>query len=208
MKNFKKWTKIAAVVLFVLGMASNAHAQKLARYSVELGGQSTKAAQGGFLDLKTGTVHGLKDATQNQGNIDLLYVHSKGSGVNLMAPSATILKQFSRYNKGVVEVWETKNSARIVLLGKDKKHRKTFSRAKTNAHLEKAYNDAAAEVKTRDDYKVSKYGPSARLANVEVGDYIVYRSRGGDRNVYAMARVTDIKPGLAGSVSLDVKSTK
>lgn len=194
-----------SVCLLFLGI-STVKAQKLTRHTITMGAQNQKAAYGGFADLITGNVYSLSNIAGHQSTIDLIYAYGSKTTINLMMPSSTGLQYFgSVYKTQVYAAWKKKNRGSIVVLENNKENRKLYKTVKTNQQLEDAYSHAASTIKNRPGYSRTSHGPSARVRHINIGDYILIKSR--DRGIYAIGRVVNGEKGYTGNVTIDFKVT-
>lgn len=182
---------------------------KVNRIMIRFGGQHADAVEGGFANLKTGEVYHLNEATKKQGDVDLVYAYGETTAINLMTPSSSSVGLFgSRYRTQVVERWEVKNSGTLVAAGNTKALRKSFKTIKTNKQLIQKYNAIVKSLPEQDYYNQKNHGPSARIRELAIGDYVLFRSRSKERGMYAVGRVVGLEKGTRGEVMIDFKITK
>lgn len=203
--NSLKYTAGMVILFVFLGLDAFAQDNaKVSRRAITLGAQNQKSIYGGFVDLKTGSVYNLSDVRPNHHTIDLIYAFGSSTGVNLMLPSSTGLNAFgASYRAQVYNGWEQKNRGTLIALEDNRENRRWFRAVKNNKQLLAAYDHALRSVNSRPGYTKTNHGPAARIRQLNIGDYFALRSR--DRNVYAIGRITDVKEGYQGYVTLDMK---
>lgn len=207
MKTMKRTGVFAlSICLFLIGGVGMVKAQNVTRHTITLGAQNQKSAYGGFADLITGNTYSLSNVVGKQGTIDLIYAYGSTTKINLLTPSSSGLRFFGKsYRDQVYTAWKKKNRGSIVVLENNKENRKLYKRVKTNEQLQDAYSHAASTVTGRPGYKRSSFGPAARVMHLNIGDYILIRSR--DRGIYAMGRIVNGETGYTGNVTIDFKVT-
>ncbi|HLR00747.1 MAG TPA: hypothetical protein VK102_10270 [Sphingobacterium sp.] len=179
--------------------------KKLSKLSVTLGAQNINSPYGGFLDLTEGKVYTLDEAAENQKKIDLVYTYGKTTMINLLAPSSAGLNYFGKRYKDNTSEWDTKNKGSFIVMEDNKENRKLYKATTTNEELKDLYVRAFKEVTDRKDYDRKKHGPRVRVGSINIGDYIVFRSRSKD--IYAVGRIVDFVKGYQGNIRLDLKVT-
>ncbi|MBC9795739.1 hypothetical protein [Sinomicrobium weinanense] len=191
----------------VSGLCMPGYAQatdkKINKVVTTLGGQGYKTTEGGFLDLIEGKEYKLKDATSNQGSIDLIYVHGEGTGANFICPSFSGDKIYGkRYRQGVKKKWKTRNRGRLIAVENNKANRKAYREIKKESHLKAFCKEAVQTVKRRDNYD-PLLGPGERIGRLQTGDYIAFQSL--SRDIYAIGRIVNIEKGIGGSITVHWK---
>lgn len=200
-KNF-----LLSVCFFICGMLGTVYGQKVTKHTITMGAQNQKAAYGGFVDLITANVYSLSNVGGHQASIDLIYVYGKSTKYGLMMPSSSGLRYFGKnYRDKVYAAWKQKNRGILVALENNKANRKLYKSIKTNQQLEDAYTHAVTTVSQRPGYKKGDHGPTARLNRLNIGDYVLVKSR--DRGIYAIGRIVNGEAGYQGNITIDFKIT-
>lgn len=179
---------------------------KVERKTITLGAQNQKSTYGGFVDLSSGMVYSLSDVNQNQQSIDLVYAYGTGTKINLMMPSSTGLQHFgASYRAQVYASWDQKNRGTLLAIESNRDNRRLFRGVTTNEQLEEVYEEVLRTIHNRPGYIKADHGPGARIKLMEIGDYILVKSR--DRDVFAIGRIVDAEPGFQGYITIDFKVT-
>lgn len=180
--------------------------KKLKKITIVLGAQNSNASYGGFADLIKNEVFYLDEATENQKSIDVVYAYGTKTGLNLMTPSSLSMGSFgTRYKDAVIGNWKTRNRGSFLVLRDSREARKLYKQTKLNKQLVELYTNTIQTVMLQDDYSKDDHGPGARVRSLNVGDFILFRSRGVKRGVYAMGRVINWEKGYEGEVTIDFK---
>lgn len=180
--------------------------KKLKKITIVLGAQNSNAPYGGFADLMKNEVFFLDEATENQKSIDMVYTYGSKTGLNIMTPSSISMGSFGkRYKDAVIGNWKTRNRGSFLVLRDSREARKLYKQIKLNKQLVELYSKTVQTIMLQDDYSKDNHGPGARVRGLNVGDFILFRSRGVKRGVYAMGRVVNWKKGYEGEVTIDFK---
>lgn len=192
-----------AVCLYTLPALAQ-EIQSVYRKTVIVGGQSSRAAHGGFVDLQRGQVYTLDEATTIQNQIDLLYGYGKNTKSNIIAVSSRSRDYFGKRYRDKLHEWTELNRGTFIAVENTREQRNIFKKIKTAAQLCDAFETGLKTVENRPDYKKALHGPSShRLRGVKENEIIYFKSiyREG---VYAAFRVVEIKEGQQGYIKLDL----
>ncbi len=198
---------ITLLAVFSIGVVSAQSNNKVKRFLLAIGGHHQEAEYGSIVDLKAQKTYKVAEATEHQGDIDLLYAYGTTTKANLLTPNSTTLRLFGpNYKNKIAEAWDVKNRGMMVALKADKANKKIFKKLKKSADIEKLYVESVKTVRSLPDYKVLNNGPARRLVNLEIGDLIIFRSQ--DRKFYAAGLVVNFKTGTKGMIDIDFKITQ
>lgn len=198
--------KISTLILLSFLALGTAVAQSgsLNKFILQIGGHNQNSAYGSLLDLKEEKVYKVDEGSERQGDIDLLYAWGKSTSANLMTPSSNGLTQFGAlYRDKIDGEWETKNGGLLVVLKDTRKNKKLYRNLKTGDDIQKLYTETAKTIKDKPDYALTKYGPSRRLVDLQVGDLVLFRSIG--RKFYAAGTILHIEEGYRGEIEIEFK---
>lgn len=199
----RKFLSVVLLSILVVGTAV-AQSGKVNKFVLQIGGHGVKAPYGSLIDLKEGKLYKIKEGSERQGDIDLLYAWGKNTHANLMAPTSNGLKQFgANYRDKIGGEWETKNNGLMVVIKASKKNKKLYKGLKTGDDIQKLYTETAKTIKDQPDYALTKHGPSRRLHSLEVGDLVLLRSV--TRKFYAAGTIRNIKEGFNGEIEIEFK---
>ncbi|WP_146746564.1 hypothetical protein [Sinomicrobium soli] len=174
------------------------------RKTVTVGGQDSRAAYGGFVDLRRGKVYTLDEATAVQDQVDMLYGYGKNTKSNIMAVSSRSRDYFGRRYRDRLHEWTELNRGTFIAVENTREQRKIFKEIQTAGQLRQAFEAGLKTVENRPDYDRGAHGPSShRLRRLKENEMIYFKSiyREG---VYAAFKVVEIREGEQGYIKLDL----
>ena len=155
-----------------------------------------------ILDVGKGKLYTLDDASEVPEKADFVMLWSSESGMNLISPLDIGRLNAWSAGKTINESWLVKNSTTFIRLEASEESLKIYNSVKSSDDIKAAYEEAKVKVKEQDNYEKASHGPSSSIRNLNVGDVLFIKT---SKDVYAISKVSDIKTGTSGALSLAYK---
>ena len=156
-----------------------------------------------YLDFSTGISYNNIDVMQNQEKIDFVCFNSSVYGINMLVPSDEVSLNGFGGGRTMNSDWIVKNEGVLLKLNASSEADSLFLFTINNEMIRNAFDSINQNISNTGGYDVRVNGPGGKIEHVNVGDLLVFKSV--SRNIYGLAKVTELVPGNSGNVTLSVK---
>lgn len=122
--------------------------------------------------------------------------------MNLVSPLD--VNRLNGWNAGITmnDEWLVKNKTDFLKLDASEESHALYEAVKSTTDVKKIYEDTYASYKDNQELNHLDYGPNMSIRNISIGDLILMKT---SKNVYAIAKVLNIRTGTSGGLELAFK---